>query len=176
MVWGVYAADVSPAEPEAGQSAWFPRADGDQVGSRDAGAPPKEGPQAVDRADRLEARGPLTPSERLSRRQRLAGASDYRRVLDRGSRHRAVLLDIIWAVNDVGHPRLGLVVPRFQSSAVARNRLRRWLKEIMRRGGLAELGPVDVVIRIRRGAYQARASELRAEVNGWLTTKAPSRG
>lgn len=96
-------------------------------------------------------------------------------MLGRGSRHRATNLDILWAVNDVGHPRLGLVVPRFQSSAVARNRLRRRLKEIVRRAGLPQLGPIDVVIRVRREAYAASVGTLRSEVLGWLGTKAPRR-
>lgn len=94
-------------------------------------------------------------------------------MLGRGKRHRAAVLDILWSVNDVGHPRLGLVVPRFQSSAVARNRLRRRLKEIVRRAGLPGLGPVDMVIRVRREAYLASVDELRSEVLGWLATKAP---
>ena len=96
-------------------------------------------------------------------------------MLGRGSRHRATNLDILWAVNDVGHPRLGLVVPRFQSSAVARNRLRRRLKEIVRRAGLPQLGPIDVVIRVRREAYAASVGTLRSVVLGWLGTKAPRR-
>jgi len=43
------------------------------------------------------------------------------------------VLDFIWMDNEVGHPRLGLVVPRYQQTAVARNRLRRRLKELWRR-------------------------------------------
>ena len=35
--------------------------------------------------------------------------------------------------NTAGHPRMGLIVPKFQSTAVARNRLRRRLQEIWRR-------------------------------------------
>ena len=40
---------------------------------------------------------------------------------------------MIWMDNTTGHPRMGLIVPKFQSSAVARNRLRRRLREIWRR-------------------------------------------
>ena len=40
---------------------------------------------------------------------------------------------MIWTDNTTGHPRMGLIVPKFQSSAVARNRLRRRLREIWRR-------------------------------------------
>ena len=60
---------------------------------------------------------------------------------------------MIWTDNLTGHPRMGLIVPRYQSSAVARNRVRRRLREIWR----LELQPHqpawDLVIRARREAY-----------------------
>ena len=62
---------------------------------------------------------------------------------------------MIWMDNTTGHARMGLIVPKFQSSAVARNRLRRRLREIWR----LELQPHqpawDLVIRARREAYGA---------------------
>lgn len=70
--------------------------------------------------------------------------------------------------NDAGHPRLGLVVSKFQSSAVARNRLRRRLKEIWRRRGLPQLGAIDIVIRVKREAYGASTVDLRTTLTTWL--------
>lgn len=74
---------------------------------------------------------------------------------------------MIWADNSVGHPRMGLIVPKFQHSAVARNRLRRRLRELWRR----EVQPVqpagDLLIRARREAYGAAFPALRAEVLAW---------
>lgn len=75
---------------------------------------------------------------------------------------------MIWAVNTTGHPRMGLIVPRFQATAVARNRLRRRLKEIWRR----EIQPVqpadwDLIVRARREAYRAPFATLRAELIRW---------
>jgi ribonuclease P protein component len=62
---------------------------------------------------------------------------------------------------------MGLIVPKYQSTAVARNRLRRRLREIWRR----ELQPTqpgwDLLIRARREAYQASFATLRAELLGW---------
>lgn len=74
---------------------------------------------------------------------------------------------MIWTDNLLGHPRMGLIVPRYQASAVARNRLRRRLREIWR----VELQPVqpawDLVIRARREAYRATFAELRTELLAW---------
>ena len=74
---------------------------------------------------------------------------------------------MIWADNQTGHPRLGLIVPKFGATAVARNRLRRRLKEIWRR----EVQPVqpawDLIIRIRREAYAAAFADLRRQLLGW---------
>jgi ribonuclease P protein component len=73
-------------------------------------------------------------------------------------------LEMAWRPNSQGHARTGIVVPRFGESAVARNRLRRRVREILRRGLLASLPAVDVVVRARRGAYTAHFAELRAEL------------
>jgi ribonuclease P protein component len=66
--------------------------------------------------------------------------------------------------NSAGHPRMGLIVPKFQSSAVARNRLRRRLSELWRREVMGRQGARDLLIRARREAYQRRFAELRLEV------------
>jgi ribonuclease P protein component len=59
---------------------------------------------------------------------------------------------------------MGIIVPRFQSSAVARNRLRRRLREILRRDVLPQLPPIDIVVRAKRAAYAATFAVLRAEL------------
>jgi ribonuclease P protein component len=49
---------------------------------------------------------------------------------------------------------------------VARNRLRRRLRESLRRDALAILPPVDLIVRAKRVAYDAPAAILRAELTG----------
>ena len=69
--------------------------------------------------------------------------------------------------NTTGHPRVGLIVPKFQSSAVARNRLRRRLREIWRQELQPHQPAWDLVIKARREAYAASFSDLRAELLDW---------
>ncbi len=66
--------------------------------------------------------------------------------------------------NTTGHPRMGLIVPKFQSTAVARNRLRRRLLEVWRRQVMQRQGPRDLLIRARREAYKASFIELQEDV------------
>jgi ribonuclease P protein component len=62
---------------------------------------------------------------------------------------------------------MGLIVPKFHESAVARNRLRRRLREIWRRELQGRQGARDLIIRARREAYRATFGELRAELRRW---------
>jgi len=112
----------------------------------------------------------LTGGERWPVQARLRRAPDLRRVQESGRRRRLAHLDVLWQDNSAGHPRMGLIVPKFQSTAVARNRLRRRLREVWRRELQGTMGAVDVVIRARPAAYQADFGALREELLGWRLT------
>jgi ribonuclease P protein component len=60
--------------------------------------------------------------------------------------------------------RVGLIVPRFKQSAVARNRLKRRLRELTRLRLLPADLAADVVLRIRPGAYGATFDALTTDV------------
>jgi ribonuclease P protein component len=158
---------VSAAEQAPDQQARISRPDGYPLGARGSFAPAEEGSQAAHRLIALEARRLLTPSARLPRAHRLARASDIRRCLTYGRRRRLEHLDMIWMDNQSGQPRMGLIVPKFQSSAVARNRLRRRLREIWRRDLQARQPAWDVVIKARREAYGADFDVLRSQLLAW---------
>jgi ribonuclease P protein component len=83
---------------------------------------------------------------------------------------------MIWTDNTTGHPRVGLIVPKFQSSAVARNRLRRRLREIWRQELQPHQPAWDLVIKARREAYAASFSDLRVELLDWQRSVAPRAG
>ncbi len=76
-------------------------------------------------------------------------------------------LDFLWLDNTAGLPRMGLIVPKYQSTGVARNRLRRRLKELWRREVQGATPPFDLLVRARREAYGAPFSALRSEVHAW---------
>jgi ribonuclease P protein component len=158
---------ISAAQQAPDQQARIPGPHGHTVGPRGAVPAAEEGAEAARDLAALEARGLLTTSARLPRAHRLARASEIRRCLADGRRRRYEHLDMIWMDNTTGHPRMGMIVPKFRASAVARNRLRRRLREIWR----VELQPHqpawDLVIRARREAYTARFSDLRRQLIAW---------
>jgi ribonuclease P protein component len=61
-------------------------------------------------------------------------------------------------------PRVGLIVPRHRQSAVARNRLKRRLRELVRLRLLPTLPPVAIVLRARAEAYGATFEQLARQV------------
>ena len=81
-----------------------------------------------------------------------------------GRRIRTTHLDLAWRANRYRGARAAVIVPRYQFTAVARNRVRRRLREILRRGVLATFPAVDLVVRAKRLAYQAPFATLRAEL------------
>ncbi len=88
--------------------------------------------------------------------------------MQQGRRSRTPRIDLYWASNAVGHPRLGVIVPRYGATAVARNRLRRRLRERVRRHVLSRLMDLDLVIKARQEAYRVPTRELAQDIEGWL--------
>ena len=102
----------------------------------------------------------------------MARGADLKACWDAGRRRHLTHVDLAWRPSDTGHARFAVIVPRFHYTAVARNRLRRRLREILRRGPLAQLPAVDLVVRARRSAYHAPFAVLRSEVTdgvSWIT-------
>ena len=81
---------------------------------------------------------------------------------------------MIWMDNTTGHPRMGLIVPKFQSSAVARNRLRRRLREIWRREVQAHQ-PAGIWWSGPGARPTARLRALRAQILAWRRARAEGR-
>ena len=61
---------------------------------------------------------------------------------------------------------MGFVVPKYKHTGVARNQLKRRLREIVRTRVLPMLPPGDLVIRPQPAAYDASFEQLRVELAG----------
>lgn len=61
-------------------------------------------------------------------------------------------------------PRVGLVVPKHRHSNVERNRLKRRLREVVRRHLLPTLPALDLTIRVSPDAYGAPFDALEADL------------
>ena len=105
-------------------------------------------------------------STRYPRRARLTGPADYRRVFNNCQcRVNDRWLTVLAAPNTLGHPRLGLAISRKAArSAVARNRIKRHIRETFRRTQ-AELGGLDIVVIARPGVATQPAPVLNAALH-----------
>lgn len=105
--------------------------------------------------------------ERLPRSARIRRTRELRGVLKRGTRRRTRALDLYVLDSTGRRPRVGWIVPKLGQGIVARNRLKRRLREIARRRVLGDLWQAgrkcDVVVRVRRKAYRSAYGSLEAE-------------
>jgi ribonuclease P protein component len=89
---------------------------------------------------------------------------ELQNVAREGKRIRTMHLDVRVIASAFGHPRVGIVVPRYSRSAIDRNRLKRRLRELVRTRLLATILSVDIVIRARPDAYTASFDELAIDI------------
>ncbi|HYL03530.1 MAG TPA: ribonuclease P protein component [Steroidobacteraceae bacterium] len=95
---------------------------------------------------------------------RLRRKSDFDAAYARGRRLADGFFTVIALANESGVPRLGLAVAvRAAGGAVARNRLRRLIRESFRLHQ-RELAPLDLIVSVRPRARTAPAAELRASL------------
>ncbi len=103
--------------------------------------------------------------EGLSREQRLRRSAEYLRCYRRGRRLRGSFLRLHFAPNPLGHARLGITASRKVGNAVARNRLKRRVREIFRRWPRRrELPALDVVVHLEPAAAAASFPALAGEL------------
>ena len=93
-----------------------------------------------------------TPGERFPRSHRLGGRGSFDRVYSAKVRASRGVLAAYAVPNDLGHLRLGLSVGRAVGNAVARNRIKRLLREAFRQLERTGGAGYDLVIVVRPGA------------------------
>jgi ribonuclease P protein component len=95
------------------------------------------------------------------RAARLRRSGEIRAVFRSGERRSCGPCDAFLLDAGAERPRAAIVVPRHGRTAVERNRLKRRLREIIRRCWLPVAPPADLVIRARPAAYAREFGELR---------------
>jgi ribonuclease P protein component len=120
-------------------------------------------PAGVARASRAAATEAWRPADRLRRRP------DYLRCYRRGRRFDAVGLSLYVARGEGAGPRFGITASRKVGKAVVRQRVRRRVREVLRRSPeRGALSALDVVVHLHPAAARLSFPELRASLEGAL--------
>ncbi|HUR00049.1 MAG TPA: ribonuclease P protein component [Gemmatimonadaceae bacterium] len=123
-------------------------------------------------ASRTSTPEPDAPRASLGfpRRARITRGAELQRIAQEGKRIRTTFLEVRAIASPRAHlagtgTRVGLIVPRYRHSAVARNRIKRRLRELSRTRLLPADVAADIVIRIRADAYRAPFAALAIDVD-----------
>ncbi len=117
----------------------------------------------------MDTRLTLSAADRLKRRE------DYRRTQDGGRKHHSKhFLVIALDRGDDGPPRIGITITKKVGNAVARNRVKRLVREVFRRERARFPVGCDVVFIARDGAPELRYEDVLAEVpTRWSVRRSP---
>jgi len=91
---------------------------------------------------------------RLGKAARLLGRGEFLAVQERGAQLAGGAYAVLGLPSPLGRPRLGVTVSSKVANAVARNRIKRWVREAYREAA-GDLPPFDLVVIARRGAAEA---------------------
>jgi ribonuclease P protein component len=91
-----------------------------------------------------------------------------------GGRLRSPQFVVFYCANGVGRSRFGISVKKALGGAVVRNRIRRRIREILRRNYLEIPSGWDMVMHPRRSVAGSEFASLQAELIGLLRTIPPS--
>jgi ribonuclease P protein component len=105
---------------------------------------------------------------------RLTDSPEFERVYRQGTAYRGRLFSVHAFPNEHGNPRLGLSVSRKVGNAVARNAVRRRLREVFHSCIPEISGDLDLVVSARPAAADAGFEELREEFSESLGKVGPA--
>ena len=107
----------------------------------------------------------MLPKEKLRRE------SEYRRCYRQGRRRHGALVSLYFADNPEGETRFGITVGRKVGKAVVRQRLKRRVREIVRRWPeRRELPAMDIVIHLKPAASTSEFQDLQRELQRLLSS------
>jgi ribonuclease P protein component len=99
------------------------------------------------------------------RTARLLRHADFERVYKQGRRHFAALITVFYLARaEASGPRVGFTVGRVLGGAVQRNRMKRRLREAVRKHRGSLTAAVDVVINPKKSLLTADFSEITTQI------------
>ncbi len=110
------------------------------------------------------SRPDLTAQFSFPRTDRLTSRRQFTTVYDQGRRMRGSAVTVFGLQNRLGHCRVGFTVTRKLGNAVARNRVKRVLREIFRMNRLSSTGSLDLVVNAHTSLPQRTRSEIERDM------------
>jgi ribonuclease P protein component len=109
-------------------------------------------------------RSKSTQNESFPKSARILRTADYRKVYDTGWRYTCPLFTAFCLAVETGAgPRFGFTLPRAIGKATVRNRIKRRMREAVRRLQSEFPAGVWIVVNPRKAAYDAPAEKIRHE-------------
>ena len=101
--------------------------------------------------------------ESLSPRERIRKKKEFLYLYRKGNRYKGKYFNLIYLPNSLTYSRVGVVASRKIGSSVARNKVKRWMRELFRRNkGLLGFS-VDMLIVARSEMKEAVWAELKEQ-------------
>jgi ribonuclease P protein component len=108
---------------------------------------------------------------------RLLRHADFERVYQQGRRHFSPSMTVFFLERESGDgPRVGLTVGKVLGGAVTRNRIKRRMREALRKNFGPLSAKVDVVINPKKSAIALELPKLEAEIERALATVQQGKG
>jgi len=108
----------------------------------------------------------------FKKNERLAKRPDFEMVMDKGKKKRVGKLCIIFSLpNDLGRKRLGIIASKKVGNAVARNRVKRVIREIFRQIKHRMEPALDIVIISGKDMVKFPYQLIEKEISNVLLTK-----
>lgn len=117
-----------------------------------------------------------TPAS-LPKNFRIRKRRDFLRAYDEGQKMFGRFVVLFMVENEFGHPRLGVTVTRKLGKATARNRAKRWVRELYRRHREESIGDlsIDLVVNVKPSTRDATFSEFSHDFTRTLKRAANAR-
>ena len=85
-------------------------------------------------------------SEYLVPQERIRKQSDFSLIYRKGNRYRKKYLDFVYLANDLSFSRLAVIASKKVGNAVARNKVKRWIRTLFRRNKELLKDTLDLII------------------------------